>query len=476
MPTLIGVDIESPGVLKMVRLSRGGGDGAVALAVDPEGSTALGGQEVTSVPVLGWPAAAQQVAWLSRPGELMQHAHARHGDVFGLRLGGRRPAVIVSSPAALSELFAAGPDDFTGGSANGLFKPLMGDASVFLRDGEAHLQARRLLLPMLHGERLAEMETTIAATAEQVLSERVRDRELAFTRMDGVLDQSALDVMIRAVLGVADDEEAALLRSTLGRLRQAPNRWLFLRLGLSGPSGWLSPSRHRRYVEPARCAITDLVRRRAEDGGENRPDAIGMLLSTRVQGGGTLALEEIVDHLMTLVVAGHETTAAGMSWAVMHLATHPAALGPARAEARDGGSRWLDACLAESLRLNPPIAVVGRRAVRDLTLDRHAIPGGTLVLASSWLAHRRAEVWKKPDRYQPERFLDRRYPTSEYLPFGGGDRRCVGTAFVRVQARATLRAILRRWTPWGDRVEPSRRMTVTFVPARGARVQLQEAQ
>ena len=412
------------------------------------------------------PAAAQTLEWVLRPTALLRRCAARHGDAFTLRLSfDDAPTVLVSSPAAVRDVWAASPEVLRRGQSPGPLRRVAGPHSILLADGAEHLRIRRLMLPPFHGDRLAARASDVAQLCRDAVARWPRGRPVALL---GELRRLTLDVMLQATFGRRDPRLAALVGDALAVARSAP-RMATMALG---PVGWRGFERRIAAVDGAlRAAI---ARRRAAPGPGD--DLLGMLLGARDTAGVPLGDDEVRDHLVTLLAAGHDTTAAAAAWAIERLARSP---GWATA-LRDGGDAELDAVARETLRVRPVLTVAPRKLAAPLEVGGRELPAGVHVAPCIYLLHRRADLYRDPAAWRPERWLGGLGPVPDagaWIPFGGGVRRCVGAAFALVELRELLRAVTAAvdLEPADGHGERMRRRGVTLHPATGARVVLRDA-
>ena len=324
------------------------------------------------------------------------------------------------------------------------------------------------MLPPFHGERMRAYESTVReVVARDVAAWPEREPFAIHPRMQGV----TLEVIVRAVFGVTDSERRARLADRLARLL-ADTASVGLQFGvlLSRRFGTRDPLARLQGLRREIDALLDLeiAERRADP----REDILSMLVAARFEGGEPMDDAEIRDQLMTLLLAGHETTATGLAWTIDLLVRHPAVLDRLVAEIDDGEQAYLRAVVTESLRLRPVVPLAGRRLVAPLRVDGHELPPGTDVTPAIWLAHTRADRYPEPFAFRPERFLDGAPTTSAWVPFGGGVRRCIGAAFAEMEMRVALAEILRHRTlrAASEKAERVARRNVTFSPAGGTRV------
>jgi len=415
----------------------------------------------------------QVLGWIFRPEALMEQARRERGDVFTLHLP-LGPIVAVSDPALVKELFTGDPELLRAGEGNQPLEPVVGPESLLLLDGPRHLRRRRLVLPPLHGERLQGHAEAMAEITRADVAGWPRGVSIA---LEPHLRAITLAVIVRVVFGIEDAERAAALRDLLPRLVPdggAATLLLLpqLRRDLGPRSPWGRFLAARAAVDA--LLLSEIAARRADPGLAGRTDILSLLLQARDEDGAPLTDRELRDELMTLLVAGHETTASALAWAFTLLHQRPDALARAHDEARSdgGGTAWLDAVGTETLRLKPPLPLAIRRLGAPLQLGEHALPAGTRVGPCIYLTHRRADLYPEPLAFRPERFLDGAIDTYSWLPFGGGIRRCVGAAFAQLELRTILRTILATVTvaPATPGVpERTRRRAIVLAPSGGAR-------
>jgi cytochrome P450 len=424
------------------------------------------------------PPVGQTLAWIARPERFMTAARERYGDVFTVRLAGVGTLVFVADPERLKPIFTADSEVLEAGRANSALKPVMGTRSVLLLDGDEHLRARRLMLPPFHGDRLAAYEALIAGIADRAVDGWPLGAPL---RLQERMQAITLDVIARVVFGVEEPGRLAAVRETLRSLVEMSTRrvvmlpWLRRDLGPASP--WRRFLARRDRVDAV--IYDELARRRRAPDLAEREDILSLLLSARDEDGRGLSDGELRDELVTLLLAGHETTATALAWAFERLLRHPDALARLTSECRDQGSdgEYLEAVALETLRLHPPLPLVARMLARSWELEGVGeLPAGVMVAPSIWLVHRRADLYPEPDAFRPERWLGRTPGTYEWLPFGGGRRRCLGATFATFEMKVILRALLRRaeLRAADPRPEGMRRRAIVFAPGRGAEAVLIE--
>jgi cytochrome P450 len=402
---------------------------------------------------------------------MMERCRRTFGDTFSLRIAHEGTWVVVSHPDAVRQVFTGDPRLLHAGEGNVILLPVLGRHSVLLLDEQPHLAQRKLLLPPLHGERLARHAETMRDIAEREVASWRPGAPLNLTpRMQDL----TLDIIMRTVFGADTGDRGDLhrsLRETLNLLTAGPST--FLLVTLLGPQRAARLPMLRRALEPVDALLADAIRQRRDDAAlAERDDVMSILLQARYDDGSAMSDQEARDELMTLLVAGHETTATALAWAVERLVRHPAVLRRLRDEVTQGGEDYLDAVVKETLRLRPVIALVARRLVEPMEIGGWQLPAGVTVTPSIYLMHRRADVYPDPHAFRPERFLEEPAGTYTWIPFGGGVRRCLGAAFAMQEMKIVLRAVVAATTlrPSRPRSERVRRRSITMVPERGGEV------
>jgi cytochrome P450 len=409
--------------------------------------------------------------WWRRPLQTLEECHARYGDMFTYRIVHEGTWVFVSDPEAIKQVFTGDPRLLHAGAANTVLLPVLGEHSVLLLDEPAHMSARKLMLPPFHGKRMQAYCEVMAQVAGEEIDRWPADRPV---RMRPRMQAVTLEVILRAVFGVDEGERLTRLRDELRHtlnLISNPRRAFFL--VLLGPERLRRFPPFRRNMERIDRLLFDEIaaRRGAEDLAE-RDDILSLLLQAQHEDGRPMSDRELRDELMTLLVAGHETTATALSWAIELLARHPGELARLEEGVAADGDDYLDAVVKETLRLRPVIALVLRKLIEPMEIGGRLLPAGVSVAPSIYLVHRRPDIYPQPERFRPERFLEQSTMTYTWIPFGGGVRRCLGAAFAEFEMSVVLRELVRRRSLRPARREPehSVRSTITNVPNRGAEV------
>lgn len=431
------------------------------------------------------PTLVQTARWWRRPVELLEECGRRFGDLFTLRLASLGDVVLVSSPELVKQVFTADPAVLCAGQGNELLRPLLGRHSVLLLDGAEHVRHRRLLMPPFVGERMAVYAHTMQKSTLAALRSFPVGRPFS---LHPAMQEISLDVILHAIFGLDDGPTLGRFAELLLDLFRDPPSFLLLLppLHIDAP---LSP--YRRFIRARKvldCAIYQLIdeRRHAPDLAA-RSDILSLLLSASGEAGQPLSDEEVHDELMTMMVAGHETSSTALAWTFERILSEPSVLERALAEVQEvqdvgpaslAKLQYIDAIVKETLRLRPIIPAVARTAVAPFALAGYEIPAGTAVWPCIHLVQRRAEIYPEPERFRPERFLDENAPdTYTWVPFGGGTRRCLGASFALMEMRVVLarvleRASLRPASPELDRVQFR---AITLAPRHGVQVALQHA-
>ena len=384
--------------------------------------------------------------------------------MFAIRLAPAGQAVILADPEHIREVFSGPADVFHAGEGNSILRPVMGDHSVLLLDEQAHLAARKRVMAAFHGETMRGWAERIEAiTTRQMRSWPVGRPFAVHSRMNDI----SLEVIMRIVFGVTDEQRLERMRPLLTRLVKVGPviflGWMYPRLQAVGP--W------RRFMA-LKGRVDALIheeiaeRRRATDL-DGRVDVLSKLLVAAPEQSD----EELRDHLITLLLAGHETTASSLAWTMHELGRNPAVLARARRAADEGDDAYLDATVKEAMRLHPVIRNVARYLTEPVRVAGYDLPAGVTVFPSIMLVQHAPRLWPAPEQFRPERFLEGNPPSSTWFPFGGGIRRCLGAGLAGVEANAVLKAVLREFdvAACGPRDVPRRR-NITTVPSRGARI------
>jgi cytochrome P450 family 135 len=418
------------------------------------------------------PPIVHTVRWMRRPLEFLDSCRRRYGDAFSVTfVGFQSPSVFISDPDAIRDLYRSRENRLPPGRTVAL-EPVMGRRSVLLLEGADHLSRRKLMLPPFHGERMRAYEAVIAEAINAEIDSWATGVEFpVHPRMQAV----TLEVIVRAVFGVSDPGRLEALRGRLGpMLAHLADPGIQLKALLAQRFGRSDPLEAlRRDVEAVdELLYAEIADRRADPALQQREDILAMLVTARLENGDGLDDRELRDQLVTLLLAGHETTATALAWTFDLLLRNPRPLARLRAQLAEGDDRYLRAVITEALRLRPVVPLAGRRLADELRVGEWLLPPGTDVTPAFWLTHTRPDLYPEPLAFRPERFLSNPPETYAWVPFGGGVRRCLGAAFAEFEMRVVLREVLTRCDLGGVRRSPERiaRRNVTFSPRHGTPV------
>ncbi|MGB3356398.1 MAG: cytochrome P450 [Mycobacterium sp.] len=415
------------------------------------------------------PATVQAALMLKFGQRFVATCQRRYGPAFTLRVASMGTLVYLTDPADIKTVFAGDPRIYHAGEANSMLKGLLGDTSVLVVDEDVHRDRRRLMLAPFARDAVAAQTDVIA----QIAADDIAGWPVATTfPVAPRMSRITLEVILRTVIGASDPERLAALREVMPRLLSV-GPWETLAIAnpkLMGRRPW-QPVR-QAIAEADRLLYAEIADRRADPDIAQRTDALAMLVQA---GEARMTDRELRDQLMTLLVAGHDTTATGLSWALERLTRHPAILARAVRAAREGDpDDYLDAVVKETLRIRPVVFDVGRVLTEPVELAGHLLPAGVMVIPGMVVLHASDAVYPHADRFDPDRMLGATLSPSTYLPFGGGNRRCLGATFAMVEFRVVLREVLRRVELDATAAAGERRRLkhVIFVPHRGARVRI----
>jgi cytochrome P450 family 135 len=401
----------------------------------------------------------------------------RYGNVFKLREPLAGTTIYLADPADIKTVFAGDPRIFHAGEARWYLSGLLGESSVFVTDENEHRDQRRLMMPAFHRDAVAQQAAEMAEIAAANIAEWPVNKDFP---VESKTTQITLEVILRTVIGATDPERLAALRKVIPELLY-PKPWetpALAKPNLQRHRPWRGLG--RRFAEADALLYAEIAERRADPDLAERSDALAILVRATDDDGRTMADHELRDQLMTLIAAGHETTSASLSWALERLTRHPAALAKAvqaadaSAEGDPAGDEYLDAVTKETLRIRPVIFSSGRLLKESVEVGGYRLPAGAIVNPGIGLVHQNTELYPDPERFDPDRMLGATLTPTTYLPFGGGNRRCLGATFATVEMRVVLREILRRvelcTTTEPDEKQKSKH--VTFVPHRGGYIRI----
>jgi cytochrome P450 len=381
--------------------------------------------------------------------------------------------VYVADPHGIRELFTGDQSDLYAGEANEPLSPILGKNSVLILDGAEHMRQRKLLLPPFQGAAVAEWREVIREVAEaEVARWRAGDEIVARERMRAL----TFDVICRAVFGVAEPTRVERLREALLAVLDTTSV-VFFAEGMRRDLGPWSPwGRFKHQLAAADTLIYEEIARRrgARETQEEASDVLSLLLRARDENGEPMTDVELRDELMTMLAAGHETTATGLAWAFDLLLHNPAILERLRDELEGDDDAYVDAVVTETLRLRPVIDAAERTLKAPRTIAGWDLPAGIRVYPAIAMVHRREDLYPNAASFRPERFLDGGAKSYTWLPFGGGIRRCIGAALAQAEMAEVLRVILKRveLAPVSPRTDEVILRGITLAPKDGVRMRL----
>jgi cytochrome P450 len=421
------------------------------------------------------PALAQAVRYARDPLGFLTRLQRRYGDIFTVSFPYFGQIVYVADPELVKAVFTGSPAQFHAGEANAtVLEPALGPNSVLTLDDEPHMRQRKLLLPPFHGERIHRYgelmrEVTLAEMESWPVGEPFALRPHT--------QRITLAVIMRAVFGVHDEQRLVhferLIETFAGRVN-AVTAFPILRRHLGRWSPWTRFVRAREALDEFIYEEIALRRTAAKREATERDDVLSLLLAARHDDGSPMSDEELRDELVTVLGAGHETTATALAWAMERMLRTPRALARLRESIAAGEDDYLDATIKETLRARPVIVDVARKLTAPARIGGYELPAGSFVLPAIAALHYREDLFPGPNQFRPERFLDGKADTYVWIPFGGGVRRCIGAAFAEYEMRVVLRTILERAELSAPDPKPERVKVrnITLAPGKGTRVSL----
>jgi cytochrome P450 len=432
------------------------------------------GARTSSPPGPRTPALAQALLYATNLLDFLSKHQRRYGDIFTIRFPYFGRIVYVARPDLVKAVFTGSPAVFHAGEANAtVLEPALGPSSVLTLDDEPHMRQRKLLLPPFHGERVQRYgELIVEVTRNEMESWPVGEPFAIRTHTQRI----TLAVIMRAVFGVHDEDRLRrfeVLIDDFARRVGLITSFPFLRRGLGRLSPWARFVRSREALDA--FIYEEIALRRAEAGHEERDDVLSLLLGARDEEGEPMTDRELRDEMVTVIGAGHETTATGLAWAIERLTRNPRVLARLRESLAASEEDYMAATVKETLRARPVIADIARKLTAPATIGGYEFAAGTFVLPAIAALHYREDVFPEPEEFRPERFLDGKADNYAWIPFGGGTRRCIGAAFAEYEMRTILaefvtRADLRAAEPKAEKV---RVRNITMAPSKGGRVVLE---
>ncbi|MGN7778181.1 cytochrome P450 [Mycolicibacterium sp. 22603] len=397
---------------------------------------------------------------------LIAGCRRRYGNIFTLRIASMGTVVYLADPADIKTVFSGDPAVYHAGEANSMLAGLLGTSSVLVIDEDEHRDRRRMMLAPFGREAVARQTDVIAQVATANIEKWPIHRRFAVAPK---MAEITLEVILRAVIGASAPDRLAALRRVMPKLLSV-GTWESLAISTPGLQR-LAPWRPfaERLAEADELLYAEIADRRADPALESRTDALAMMIRT-----GQMSDVQLRDQLMTLLVAGHDTTATALSWALERLTRHPDLLAKATAAARGGDDAYLDAVCKETLRIRPVVFDVGRILTEPVEIGGYRLPPGVMVAPGIGLVHAAADRYPDPETFDPDRMLDAQLSPTTWLPFGGGNRRCLGANFALVEMGIVLREVL-RCVDLDTTTAPAERRrvkSVILMPHRGARIRV----
>jgi cytochrome P450 len=417
----------------------------------------------------------QTLIWALAPTWMMDRCAERIGEAFTITFApSGMKMVLLSDPEAVKTVFTASPEVAPSATGNSPIAPIMGPSSVLVLTGPEHMRQRKLLLPPFHGERMREYEQVIVEATRRDMAGWELGRPMSLQPRTRKI---TLEVILRAVFGVEAGRMGPLAEA-IGGLVEPMRLVTVLRTLMSWPTGERPTGAVGQALDLLDERIyEEIERRRSEEDLQERSDILSLLMQARDEDGQAMGATELRDELVTLLLAGHETTATSVAWAIERLVRHPEKLRRLTDEIDAGeGDEYMTAVINETLRVRPVVPIVVRLLQEDLRVGERVLPAGTRVAPSIYLTNRNPRAYPSPTEFQPERFVGSSPETFSWIPFGGGIRRCIGASFAQLEMKVMLRTMLAELEPslppgrmWRTG-EWTRRRAITLVPAAGAKV------
>lgn len=428
----------------------------------------------------------QTIQWMTKPVEFMETCAQRYGDMFTVRIGPVfTPQVFISNPQAIQEIFATDPKYLDSGEEAGISSPLLGQQSMLALAGERHKRHRKLLTPPFHGERMLAYGQLIQDITEQVTSQWTIGQPFSVRPS---MQAISFQVILKAVFGLEDGARYEKLKELLIAILNPKQPLLSALVFLFPPLGrdlgaWSPGGILKRQLQQIDELIYAEIQEHRSQPDPSRSDILSLMIAVRDEAAEPMTDVELRDELITLLVAGHETTATAIAWAFYWIHHLPQVRDQLLQELDTLGDNpdpnaifrlpYLNAVCCETLRLYPVAMLALNRVVKSpLQIGGYEFDPGIVLIPSVYLTHHREDLYPEPKQFKPERFLERQFAPHEYLPFGGGNRRCIGMAFAQFEMKLVLATVLSRWQMElanSKPVQPIRRGAV-FGPTDGVRM------
>ncbi len=411
------------------------------------------------IPRLKQSSIQQKFQWVAKPDKYMDSAVKQAPDIFIADIAGKDGYVFVNHPEAMRQIVTSDRNKFfASGKDNDLLRPLLGDNSLILIEGDRHKQRRKLLLPPFHGERMQTYSKLICDLTHNIISQLEPNQPFIARQ---VTQEVSLQVILEAVYGLQDNEKSAELKQRIAKLANIfestlTSAFLFfpwLQQDLGAWSPWGNFIRQQKAIDEA--IYQELATRRTQDNSQ-RQDILSLMMSAKDEAGEGLKDIELRDELMTLMLAGHETTATAIAWALYWVHRYPEIKTKLQAQIASLGADpdpmeiaklpYLDAVCKETLRIYPVAMLTFPRVVQEpMELMGYKLEMGQVLMGCIYLLHHREDVYPEPLKFKPERFLEQEYDSYEFFPFGGGKRRCIGEALAKLEMKLVVATIIAQY-------------------------------
>jgi cytochrome P450 family 110 len=426
----------------------------------------------------------QLIRWIADPLGFQDKWNRQHGDIFTMQLGGLGSFVLIGNPQAVQDIFSQ-DSKFDMGRGNALAQPLIGENSLMLLDGDRHRRERKLLMPPFHGERLKTYAKQICLITEQLTEQWQIDQSfVARTAMQKI----SLELILQIVFGLSEGERYRQLKPLLTEwldMTDSPLRssMLFLSFLQQDWGAWTPWGQMKQRQRQVHELLQAEIEERRQKGTEGQTDVLSLMMAARDEDGQAMTDAQLRDELITILFAGHETTATTLSWALYQIHRQPEVLSKLQHELDTLGKNvsplevaqlpYLNAVCQETLRMYPVLPVIFPRIAKSsVEIAGYRFDAGTALMVSIYLVHYREDLYPNPRQFQPERFRSRQYSPSEYLPFGGGSRRCLGYALAELEMKLVLATILSKYrlTLAEEKLVKPQRRGFTLSPKGGVRM------
>lgn len=439
-----------------------------------------------SIPRLKQSALKQRFQWVVKPDQYMTSAMKEAPDLFHAEVTGGDGYIFVNHPEAMQQIITSDRSKYFASSKdNYLLRPLVGDNSLFLMEGDRHRKRRKLLLPSFHGERMEAYGQLICSLTRNVFSKLEPGQSFIARQISQTV---SLQVIFEAVYGLQDSERATELKQRITRLANIfestlTSAFLFfpwLQQDLGSWSPWGNFVRQQKAIDEA--LYQEIATRRKEDNSQSQ-DILSLMMSARDESGEGMKDYELRDELMTLMLAGHETTATAIAWGLYWIHRDSKIKAKLQAEIASLGANsdpmaiaklpYLDAVCKETLRIYPVAMLTFPRVVLESTeLLGYKLETGQVLMGCIYLIHQREDLYPEPNQFKPERFLSREFSAYEFFPFGGGKRRCIGEALALLELKLVLATIVGEYDLKLERISPEipARRGLTLAPKTGIKM------